>query len=71
MTPTDLAHHYAVDPDRLQRLHARLEREAQADGLLDIAYRTVDSAVGPLLLAATRSDWCGWPSPTRIRTACC
>lgn len=53
MTPTDLAHHYPVDPDRLQRLHARLEREAQADGLLDIAYRTVDSAVGPLLLAAT------------------
>jgi methylated-DNA-[protein]-cysteine S-methyltransferase len=53
MTMTDLAHHYPVDPDHLQRLHARLEREAQADGLLDIAYRTVDSAVGPLLLAAT------------------
>ncbi|MCV7413071.1 cysteine methyltransferase [Mycobacterium florentinum] len=53
MTPTDLAHHYPVDPDQLQRLHARLERDAAAGDLLDIAYRTVDSAVGPLLLAAT------------------
>ncbi len=26
------------------------------DGLLDIAYRTVDSPVGPLLLAATEQD---------------
>jgi methylated-DNA-[protein]-cysteine S-methyltransferase len=53
MTSPDLALHYPVDPDHLQRLHARLEREAQAGDLLDIAYRTVDSAVGPLLLAAT------------------
>lgn len=50
---TDLARHYSVDPDHLQRLHARLESDAQAGDLLDIAYRTVDSAVGPLLLAAT------------------
>ncbi len=35
------------------RLHARLERAAQDSDLLDIAYRTVDSAVGSLLLAAT------------------
>jgi methylated-DNA-[protein]-cysteine S-methyltransferase len=53
MTTTDLRKHYPVDRDRLQRLHARLERDAQTGGLLDIAYRTVDSAVGPLLLAAT------------------
>jgi methylated-DNA-[protein]-cysteine S-methyltransferase len=50
---TDLAQHFPVDVDDLQRLHARLERDAQADDLLDIAYRTVDSAVGALLLAAT------------------
>jgi methylated-DNA-[protein]-cysteine S-methyltransferase len=50
---TDLAQHFPVDGDDLQRLHARLERDAQTDDLLDIAYRTVDSAVGALLLAAT------------------
>ncbi|MEE6139275.1 methylated-DNA--[protein]-cysteine S-methyltransferase [Mycobacterium sp. 050128] len=53
MTSTDLADLYPVDTDHLQRLHTRLERDAQAGNLLDIAYRTVDSAVGPLLLAAT------------------
>ena len=53
MTTPDLRKHYPVDRDRLHRLHARLEQDAQAGGLLDIAYRTVDSAVGPLLLAAT------------------
>ncbi|HEY1443173.1 MAG TPA: methylated-DNA--[protein]-cysteine S-methyltransferase [Mycobacterium sp.] len=53
MSSTDLAQHYPVDPDHLRGLHDRLEREAQAGDLLDIAYRTVDSAVGPLLLAAT------------------
>ncbi|OBA60550.1 cysteine methyltransferase [Mycobacterium sp. 1100029.7] len=50
---SDLAQHYPVSADDLQRLHARLEKAAQADDVLDIAYRTVDSAVGPLLLAAT------------------
>jgi methylated-DNA-[protein]-cysteine S-methyltransferase len=53
MTTNDFMMHFPVDPDDLRRLHTRLEREAQIDGLLDIAYRTVDSAVGPLLLAAT------------------
>jgi methylated-DNA-[protein]-cysteine S-methyltransferase len=53
MTMADLAHHYPIDPDHLQRLHTRLERDAQAGDLLDIAYRTMDSAVGQLLLAAT------------------
>ena len=53
MTTHDLTEHFPVDPDDLRRLHARLERDAQVDDLLDIAYRTVDSAVGPLLLAAT------------------
>jgi methylated-DNA-[protein]-cysteine S-methyltransferase len=53
MTTNDLMEHFPVDPDHLGRLHTRLEHAAQADHLLDIAYRTVDSAVGPLLLAAT------------------
>jgi methylated-DNA-[protein]-cysteine S-methyltransferase len=53
MTRHDLTEHFPVDQEHLQRLHARLESDAQASDLLDIAYRTVDSAVGPLLLAAT------------------
>jgi methylated-DNA-[protein]-cysteine S-methyltransferase len=35
------------------RLHARLERAADEAGSLDIAYRTFDTPVGRLLLAAT------------------
>ena len=35
------------------RLHARLVAAAQRDGVLDVAYRQVDTPVGPLLLAAT------------------
>jgi methylated-DNA-[protein]-cysteine S-methyltransferase len=41
------------DPGTLARLHHRLEQAAEREGLLDVAYRTVDSPVGPLLLAAT------------------
>jgi methylated-DNA-[protein]-cysteine S-methyltransferase len=42
-----------ADGDALARLHRRLEQAAEDEGLLDVAYRTVDSPVGPLLLAAT------------------
>lgn len=35
------------------RLRARLAERAEEDGLLDVAYRTVDSPAGSLLLAAT------------------
>jgi methylated-DNA-[protein]-cysteine S-methyltransferase len=41
------------DVDALARLHRRLERDAEHADLLDVAYRTVDSPLGPLLLAAT------------------
>jgi methylated-DNA-[protein]-cysteine S-methyltransferase len=41
------------DADTLARLHRELEQAAEREGLLDIAYRTVDSPVGLLLLAAT------------------
>jgi methylated-DNA-[protein]-cysteine S-methyltransferase len=50
---TNLTQHFPVDSDHLRLLHARLEKDAQASDLLDIAYRTMDSAVGPLLLAAS------------------
>ena len=42
-----------VEPDTMARLHTRLAATAQAEGLLDISYRTLDTPVGQLLLAAT------------------
>jgi len=50
---TNLFDELHADDDTMARLHQRLEREATTDELLDVAYRTVDSPVGPLLLAAT------------------
>jgi methylated-DNA-[protein]-cysteine S-methyltransferase len=41
------------DPDTLLRLGHRLGLAADAEGLLDVAYTTIDSPVGTLLLAAT------------------
>jgi methylated-DNA-[protein]-cysteine S-methyltransferase len=41
------------DAGRLSRLRDRLELAADAQGLLDVAYMTIDSPVGTLLLAAT------------------
>ena len=35
------------------KMHERLVADADRQGLLDVAYHTVDSPVGPLLLAAT------------------
>jgi len=43
----------AIDEETTRRLHGRLVREAETAGLLDVAYRTIDSPVGPLLIAAT------------------
>jgi methylated-DNA-[protein]-cysteine S-methyltransferase len=45
--------HSSDDEATVARLHTRLASQAQQDGLLDVAYRTVDSPVGLLLLAAT------------------
>jgi methylated-DNA-[protein]-cysteine S-methyltransferase len=42
-----------TDPDALRRLHDRLAASAADAGILDVAYRTVDSPLGSLLLAAT------------------
>lgn len=39
--------------DRMAALRTRLAVAADRDGILDVAYRIVDSPVGPLLVAAT------------------
>lgn len=59
MTTTDhlpeaeTANRFPVTEPDLAALHARLAASAEHEGLLDVGYRTVDSPVGPLLLAAT------------------
>ncbi len=42
-----------VDDETRGRLHARLVAAAAREGVLDVAYRVLDSPVGPLLLAGT------------------
>ncbi|SCD36480.1 methylated-DNA-[protein]-cysteine S-methyltransferase [Streptomyces sp. DvalAA-43] len=42
-----------VDAGALRRLHRRLEQAAEQADLIDVAYTTIDSPVGKLLLAAT------------------
>ena len=41
------------DGQEMEALRRRLAERADEDGVLDIAYRTVDSPFGPLLVAAT------------------
>lgn len=41
------------DPDTMARLRTRLARSAADEELLDVAYRTLDTPAGTLLLAAT------------------
>ncbi|HZE31115.1 MAG TPA: methylated-DNA--[protein]-cysteine S-methyltransferase [Actinoallomurus sp.] len=57
MTASDQERLFAALPTQdtpaMTRLHARLADEAQRDGVLDVAYRTLDTPVGRLLLAAT------------------
>jgi methylated-DNA-[protein]-cysteine S-methyltransferase len=50
---TNLFDELDADDGALDRLHARLEREADSADMLDVAYRTIDTPVGTLLLAAT------------------
>ncbi len=42
-----------ADTETLSRLHGLLERQAERDGLIDVAYTVIDSPVGRLMLAAT------------------
>jgi methylated-DNA-[protein]-cysteine S-methyltransferase len=44
---------FPIERSEVDRLHAKLVAAAQVDGILDVAYRTLDTPVGPLLLAAT------------------
>jgi methylated-DNA-[protein]-cysteine S-methyltransferase len=39
--------------EHLRRLHLQLATRAQEQGVLDVAYRTIDTPIGQLLLAAT------------------
>ncbi|MBW8711840.1 MAG: cysteine methyltransferase, partial [Mycobacterium sp.] len=50
---TNLFDELDADDDALAWLHQRLEHAADTEGLLDVAYRTIDTPVGTLLLAAT------------------
>jgi methylated-DNA-[protein]-cysteine S-methyltransferase len=43
----------AADEEANARLHARLVAAAERDGVLDVAYRTIATPVGELLLAGT------------------
>ncbi|HSP39635.1 MAG TPA: methylated-DNA--[protein]-cysteine S-methyltransferase [Frankiaceae bacterium] len=43
----------SLDDDTADRLHRRLEADAAASDLLDVAYRTIDTPLGSLLLAST------------------
>lgn len=49
----DLTAALPVRGEELDALRDRLARAADRDGLLDVAYRTVDTPLGTLLLAAT------------------
>ena len=49
----DLLDGFPVEESDMDRLRGRLAAAAEAEGILDVAYRTVDTPVGPLLLAAT------------------
>jgi methylated-DNA-[protein]-cysteine S-methyltransferase len=51
----DLAWSTDANPGKLAELRARLADGAQRDGILDVAYRVMDSPVGSLLVAATES----------------
>lgn len=53
MISSELAAAFPIGDDELAELHARLTATAASRGVLDIAYRTIDSPVGLLLLAAT------------------
>jgi methylated-DNA-[protein]-cysteine S-methyltransferase len=49
----DLLDAFPVEESDVDLLRGRLAAAAEAGGILDVAYRTVDTPVGPLLLAAT------------------
>src|SRR5699024_12485866 len=46
---------FPVGPEATDKLHSRLVLNAERLGLLDVAYRYIDTPVGTLLLAATQA----------------
>lgn len=46
---------FPIKAGAMAALHTRLAALAGEQGLLDVAYRTIDTPLGPLLLAATKS----------------
>jgi methylated-DNA-[protein]-cysteine S-methyltransferase len=50
---TNIFDELGADDGALARLHQRLEHDADDAEVLDVAYRTIDTPVGTLLLAAT------------------
>jgi methylated-DNA-[protein]-cysteine S-methyltransferase len=51
--PASLRRALDASPELLRHLQHRLAERAAGDGVLDVAYRTIDTPVGGLLLAAT------------------
>jgi methylated-DNA-[protein]-cysteine S-methyltransferase len=49
----DVLNAFPVEESDVDRLRAALAEAAESEGILDVAYRTLDTPVGPLLLAAT------------------
>lgn len=49
----ELAALFPIEPGTMDDLHTRLAALASKRSLLNVAYRTIDTPVGPLLLAAT------------------
>ena len=54
-TADEAAELFPVGAEDLESLHAGLAAAAAEQELLDIAYRTIDTPLGPLLLAATET----------------
>lgn len=50
---TDLFPTDSPDPETMANLHAQLERDVASAGLIDVAYRYVDTPIGQLLVATT------------------
>ena len=53
LAQTELDPRTPPDTERMDRLHAGLVSQAEAQGLVDVAYRVLDTPVGALLLAAS------------------
>lgn len=53
--PAELALVAAAEAEALDRLGAAFRKRASSEGLMDVAYRVIDSPVGRLLLAGTEA----------------